>query len=308
MEPLIPESALVALEAQVDTALEALVNAALAKGGVEDLQILGYGEISIVLGWQGREGRFACKRMPPFQTEGDLRAYQVLLGEYLEALEARGVLPLETAVQSVVRTDGALAVYCVQPALEDASLGPRLLRERSTEDALDFLGEVLRAISRGIAPGLGVDAQISNWALRGGDLVYLDVATPLLRDRSGRERLDTRLFAASLPWVLRGPVLWFMLDDILGKYYDPRRAVLDLLGNLIKEGLGSLLPEAIAMANGLCGFPRALTAREVERYYAFDARMWASLQWLRRMDRWWQTRVRRRAYPFLLPEKISRQM
>lgn len=288
--------------------LEGRVCRALISGRVEGLEILGYGEISIVLGWQGRAGRFACKRLPPFRTPEALEAYEALVGEYLVTLGAQGTPPLPTRIQALERQDGQLAVYCLQPILDAAALGPRILKERPAGDALAFLGRVLTAIRGTIGPGLGVDAQISNWALVEGGLGYLDVATPLLRDEAGRERLDTRLFAASLPWALRGPVRWWMLDDILGKYYDPRRAVLDLLGNLIKEDLGAFLPEAIGLAGEVFGFERPLGLQEVERYYRSDARMWAALQWLRRRDRWWQRRVRRRAYPFLLPEKIERRV
>ena len=39
-----------------------------------------------------------------------------------------------------------------------------------------------------------------------------------------------------------------------------------------------------------------------------DARMWALLQRLRRADRWWQRRVRRRQYPFLLPGEVQRHV
>ncbi len=34
--------------------------------------------------------------------------------------------------------------------------------------------------------------------------------------------------------------------------------------------------------------------------------MWALLLALRRLDRFWQLKVRRRAYPFLLPGRIER--
>lgn len=49
-----------------------------------------------------------------------------------------------------------------------------------------------------------------------------------------------------------------------------------------------------------------MTAGDVRRYYARDARMWALLLGLRRLDRWWQLNVRRRPYPFLLPGRIER--
>ena len=39
----------------------------------------------------------------------------------------------------------------------------------------------------------------------------------------------------------------------------------------------------------------------MRRYFARDKRLWLLMQRLRRADRAWQRRVRRRAYPFLLP-------
>ena len=51
----------------------------------------------------------------------------------------------------------------------------------------------------------------------------------------------------------------------------------------------------------------AISIKEVRAYYADDARMWAFLQWLRRIDRRWH-RLTRRTYPFLLPGKIERHV
>jgi len=44
----------------------------------------------------------------------------------------------------------------------------------------------------------------------------------------------------------------------------------------------------------------------VRRYYRSDARLWELMLRLRRADRWWQRRIRRRTYPFLLPGHIER--
>ena len=45
---------------------------------------------------------------------------------------------------------------------------------------------------------------------------------------------------------------------------------------------------------------------EVQRWYRPDARMWELMLRLRRADRWWQQQVRRRTYPFLLPDATDR--
>lgn len=48
-----------------------------------------------------------------------------------------------------------------------------------------------------------------------------------------------------------------------------------------------------------------LTEQQVHRYYRSDARLWATLLRLRRLDRAWRRRTGR-PYPFLLPRRIER--
>lgn len=150
----------------------------------------------------------------------------------------------------------------------------------------------------------GLDAQLSNWVLDGERLAYLDLSTPLLRDDAGADRLDRAVFMASLPWLLRPLAARFLLDDILAKYFDRRGVLLDLLGNLHKERLERLIAPFLEVIGDRVS--PAIDAAEVTRYYRGDARSWALLQRLRRLDRAWQRRVRRRPYPFLLPGRIAR--
>jgi hypothetical protein len=109
-----------------------------------------------------------------------------------------------------------------------------------------------------------------------------------------------------LPWALRGTVRRFLLQSILDKYYSPRGVLVDLLGNLIKEGVSRWLGLGLEIVN--TKIEPAIDEAEVRRYYREDAGMWALLQRLRRMDRMWQRRVRRRQYPFLLPGKVERHV
>jgi hypothetical protein len=80
--------------------------------------------------------------------------------------------------------------------------------------------------------------------------------------------------------------------------------VLDLAANLIKEHLDGRIGVVLSAAAERVDPP--LTEGEVRADYRSDARMWALLQSLRRADRIWQQRVRRRRYPFLLPARIER--
>jgi hypothetical protein len=206
---------------------------------------------------------------------------------------------------SLPRETGEFSVYVVQPALDPATLLPKPLGLADESSARELYALVIDAVSRALKPGVGLDAQLSNWVHPdGGELSYLDVSTPLLRDKDGRERLDTDLFLSSLPWALRPLVKRFTLGTILDKYYVLRGALLDIAGNLQKEGLEAQIAWFLDLANRRV--ERAIDEREVRAYYADDARMWAVLQRLRRADRGWQ-RMLGRTYPFLLPGTIVRR-
>lgn len=284
--------------------LEQSITHALASGDTSALEILGYGEISCVLGTQSGGRDLACKRLPVFHGASDWDTYQRCFSEYLATLEAKGARPVQSVLQAVKQPDGSLAAWCVQPRLPVAGLLSKHFGECSEDEANRLFQSVLERIVACVSPSVGLDGQLSNWILDGNELRYLDVTTPMLRTEAGDERMPIAVFLASLPWALRPAVRRFMLRDILNKYYDPRGVVLDLLGNLYKEKLSHLLPAFAERASSLVS-PR-ITLDQAKRYYDDDARSWALLQRLRHADRWWQTHVRRRVYPFLLPGKIER--
>ncbi len=294
----LPDGALAALEQDVDRALNT--------GDASELDVVGYGEISCVLALDLPEGTVVCKRLPLFDTRARADAYRGCFVEYLERLEDCGILPCPSRLVFLERADGRIAGYCVQPMLPPSSLGPTWLSSVSPEEGTRLFHRLVELVSHSVGSSLGLDGQLSNWAIVDGHLYYLDVTTPLMRDDQGRERLDTELFICSLPWALRGLVRRLLLHQILDKYYQPRGVLLDFVANLYKERLESWIPLLLEALAERVSPP--LTVEEVRGYYRQDARMWALLQRLRRADRWWQRYVRRRTYPFLLPGRVARNL
>ena len=96
----------------------------------------------------------------------------------------------------------------------------------------------------------------------------------------------------------------FVAPGIVAAYHRPRDVAVDLAGNLLKERMGDLLPAVVGAVNERVEPP--VDVAEVQRWYRSDARMWELMLRLRRADRWWQQRVRRRTYPFLLPDATDR--
>ncbi len=283
--------------------LESRVQRALCSGDDSALRVLGYGEISLVIGWPREGPRWACKRLPPFASSADADAYTETLDAYLEVLDRRGVRVAPTTVRRTAVPDGRLAVYCVQEVLPSDSLAVEVVA-RGGRTARDLLGGIVDTALEVVDDHVGLDAQLSNWALMEGQLTYFDVTTPLLRGPDGSERLDTEIFLASLPPVLRGPVRRFVLPGIMQRYHRPRSVVLDLAANLIKEDLEGWIGPVLAAVEGRVDPP--LSDAEVYSDYRSDARTWGLLQAVRRADRLWQRKVRRRTYPFLLPARIQR--
>lgn len=283
--------------------LEDQVLRALRSGSTDGLAVLGYGEITLVLGWPAEHPRVACKRLPVFDDEGRARAYGSLIDEYVGELSARGVSVLPTEWRTTPAAGGRVAGYVLQPVLPAEGLAPRLVAEHGT-GAAELLAWIIDQIVSVVDPRIGLDAQLSNWAVIDGELHYFDVTTPLLTDATGRTRLDLDLLTSPLPAAIRGIVRRAVAPGLIAAYHRPREVAVDLIGNLLKERLEPSVTPAIEQANARLSPP--ITRTEVDRWYRSDARTWDALLRLRRTDRWWQRRVRRRVYPFLLPGPIDR--
>ncbi len=279
--------------------LEARVLAVLDGDPIDDLDVVGYGEISTVLRVEGTNGPVVAKRLPQM-SRAQFVAYSETLADYLDDLRVRGVRPVDSIVHAV--GEDPVVPYCIQP------LQPLLLvdeLDRADDAVIEHrVEQLVDTIVGAVDDWVGLDGQISNWAVDNGDLLYIDVTTPLLRDASGSERLDVGLFIASLPWALRGAVDRFLLTEILSHYYDPRAVLLDLAGNLHKERLTGIIPPLLEAANRVVS--PAITQAEAAKYYRSDAWLWEFLLRVRRADRAWQCKVRHRRYPFLLPGRIER--
>jgi hypothetical protein len=284
--------------------LEAAVTRALETGDDSSLEVVGYGEITLVLRWRVAGRPTACKRLPGFADEAAFGSYLQLVENYIAELEAVGIVVPDTTVHAVAGADGRLTAYCLQPELAPQDLLVNRLRGTDGGNATPVFQEVTVRIVDCISHRRGLDAQLSNWAWTDDGLRYLDISTPFLRDPDGAELFDVELHLASVPWALRWAVRRFAIVAILDKYYVLRGALLDFAGNLHKERLGRLVPTLLEVVNRVLEEP--ITERQALAYYRDDARMWALLQRLRRADLWWQRTIRRRPYPFLLPGEIAR--
>ncbi|HSN78112.1 MAG TPA: DUF6206 family protein [Anaerolineae bacterium] len=296
--------------------------------------VLGYGEISTVLAIGG--GDLACKRMPMFADEAEIAAYSAAFDAYRAKLQEAGLrVAPGVLVPLQQRSGGRRVVYLVEQRLPGHAIGNAVVRRADPPAAQRLLQAVLGELAKvwrfnreqagaaqpdGPRWQLGIDGQISNWVVENMaaqgelpatiDLCYFDVNTPLLR-RNGVEQLDTELFLRSAPGFLRWVLRLFVLQDVVARYYDPRRVVIDLIANLYKEGRADLAPAWLETANRFfaeelagAGLQR-IDLNEVLAYYREDVRIWRLYLGLRRFDRTLH-RGTGRQYSYVLPGPIQR--
>lgn len=299
-------------------------------------RILGYGEISTVfaLDAEGLRG-LAFKRMAIFRGRAEFDRYFTAYEDYNRRLpEACGVALPPRGHAAFDNARGRLIFYIIQGMIPDEAFGHRALRALPEPGRRVLLRAILRQLLRVWDHNrrqpdclVGIDGQLSNWALRdaaareGGDeppeagaeprLWYVDTSTPLLR-LGGQEQLDPELFLRTAPPGLRAILRVFFAKDVINRYYDLRRVMVDLLANLHKEQMPELIPPLLAEANDVVRGEAAafglkpIAAHEVEDYYREDRLIWTLYLAMRRLDCAIQTRLLRREYPYILPGPIRR--
>ena len=295
-------------------------------------KVLGYGEISTVLEiGTGTERDLAYKRLPMFKTEQEAETYDALYREYIQVLRDRidlHVVPSDT-VRLFDAKRGRVVAYIVQEKLPAEAIGHRAIHQIPPGEVIKLVLAVLKETvkvfnfnsrNRGQLE-VGFDGQISNWAILGLkpeatelkdelELVYFDTSTPLLC-KDGKEQLEPELFLRSAPsflvWILR----LFFLEDVMTRYYDLRKVVIDLIANFYKEQLPHLVPDLVNIVNDFFSDERVeggfkpITVKEIRSYYREDALIWRLYLAFRKFDRSLH-RLRGKYYPYVLPKKIER--
>lgn len=290
-----PAAELLAVEAAVQHARRA---------GIGKLRILGWGELSVVIGWNAGGRFWACKRLPPFASRAAYSAYARHLTLYEQRLRRAGVPVLDGQLLVVSQTEERPIAYLVQPAFARHQLLSELFAVLPREQCAAQFEQVITHTLACTSPRLGFDAQLSNWALPEGRLVYCDTTSALIRDEAGRTPEHADLFIGTLPSPLQGFVRAHMLESARDEYFAPRAILGNALANLYKEGIGRLVPMLLARVNARLMPRPPLRLREIRRCYLTEELRWGSFQLVRRFDALLQRWVHGRPAEILLPPRL----
>jgi len=291
--------------------------------------IIGYGEMSTIfaINVPGQES-LAYKRLPIFRTTDEMESYKKIFHEYNLRLGETGLnIPAFATVQVNPRA-GNMVIYNVQARLDGRSIGNRLIHSLPEEGVMTLFRLTLAEMNKvftfnesGKGIKFGIDGQISNWAVAGykdgftigpdTKLYYIDTSTPLMQC-NGVEQLNPELFLRSAPSFLLWIIRWLFLEEVMTRYYDFRKVVIDLIANFYKEQLPEFIPALIKAANDFFAAEgkkfniSPITEQEIIDYYKEDAMIWRAYLALRKIDRFIHLRILRKPYVYILPGKIKR--
>jgi hypothetical protein len=312
---------------------EQTINTVHPEKGIIPINLLGYGEISLVFEFADLKEGIAYKRLPIFNDETQIQRHIKAYQHYHSILNRLKIsIPEEDAVW-LRANDGTYVLYCAQEKIETQTIGNQIIHHQiKNKDIFTLVQLVMRKMARIWRYNLrssnlkvGIDGQISNWTVRNysqsnpkitdeSELFYLDTSTPMFRI-SNVDAMEPILFLKSAPSFLRWLLKALFLEEVVGRYYDFRLVAIDLLANFYKEQRAELIPGLIKIINSFFSeeVPELnispIQYQEVDTYYngfLGDKQIWVIFQAVRKMDRYLQTRMLRKSYNFYLPGTIDR--
>ena len=277
-------------------------------------RIIGFGEISAIF-QIGEEDNIIYKRIPIFPDLKTAENYRKMYFEYCSLIKQAGInLPEDDAVIVEV-PQHPVVIYFVQQRLDDKFFCHNLINTLSETDTNLMLEQIMSALT-GIwefnkekNPDLEIalDCQLSNWVWmekHGKRKLYLiDTSTPFIR-KNGVEQLDVELLLKSAPVYIRWLIRRLDLDDVIGRYYDHKKVVTDLVANLYKEQRPDLIPFFLKIVNKY--LEEELSQKEIDKYYKEDKMIWVLFSALRKADRFISVNLLRKRYEFILPGAVKR--
>ncbi|UCH50549.1 MAG: hypothetical protein JSV54_05885 [Chloroflexota bacterium] len=291
-------------------------------------KVLGYGEISTVFEIED-EPNLACKRMPIFRHQEELDQYKIIYNEYNRILNDKVGINVPPFGFASFDCERYIVCFDVQEKLPPQLFGNKLIHTLDDDDIVTFLHQILKQLKKvwdfnkkGTDIQIGIDGQISNWAIRDFSpnspridsqtrLYYIDTSTPFIR-KNGVEQLDPELFLRSAPSFLVWLIRWLFLKDVMTRYYDFHLVAVDLIANFYKEQRPELIPGLVHVANDFFAKEakgldiKPLTVEEIRSYYKEDALIWTIFLAMRRLDRFIHKWILRKPYIYILPGKIKR--
>ncbi len=286
-------------------AVEAAVLHAYDTRSVDHLRVLGLGELGLAIGWPTESPRAVFKRQaagPRAAVEKDAKRTR----RYQAALEERGARVLPTDLRALDAPDGRAVPYLIQPLVPAEDLAENIIASAPVQPDHPVLvairDTVIDVVSDEPELGLSIDAQITNFAVDADGVVLLDFTPPLIWDQTSGPFYDIGTYLEAIPLPLRPTAL--KLTRRAGDRYRTARDTLRMTAVYLKRiDQERWVDSAIATFNDRLDEP--IRRHRVDETYEEMIKDLPMIKRLARIQRAWQTRVRRRRYEFFITNSFT---
>ena len=128
---------------------EETINTIHPEKGVIPINVLGYGEISLVFEFVEEDEGVAYKRLPIFENETQIQRHIQAYQQYHTLLNDLNItIPEEDAVW-LKANDGTYVLYCAQAKIDPETIGNRILHHQiSDEEIYTLVRIIMRKLSK----------------------------------------------------------------------------------------------------------------------------------------------------------------
>lgn len=301
----IPDHLIPPTESELQAA-EAAIGDAIMRRDTTDLRVLGFGEISVAVGWPTADPTVVLKRSVAFGDRANCQYGMNAIAEYLALLEADGMDVLPTSTHVIERPDGRFIGYAAQPFVPRELLAETVLEEEDPRPDHPLVMAVRDCAVRHVSEALSMDLQFTNFAWDGDRLVLLDVTTPIVFTPAGDYAYEIKpeLFAV-MPAPMRGLALK-EVESVLTQYQTLPDALTLVLSLLYRIGQQRWVPTVADSFNAVLDKPIDVTA--VEREFARLTRVIPLIKRSCQVQRWWVTKIRRGSYDAFITDSFTGEL
>ena len=272
---------------------------------VEHLCVLGLGELGLAIGWPTEDPVVVCKRQAA-GTAAEVEADAERMHRYRAALEQRGARVLPTEFHALDTGGDRRVPYLLQPVVPVPSLAENVIATDEPRPDHPLLTAVRDVVIDVVVDepdfGLSIDAQITNFAVDERGPLLLDFTPPLIWDSTSGPFYDIGAYLSAIPLPLRPTAL--RLTRRSGDRYRTARDTLRMTAVYLKRiGQDRWIDAALSSFNDRLDEP--LRREVVESTYQEMIRDLPTIKRLARVQRAWQTRVRRRRYEFFITNSFT---
>lgn len=282
--------------------LEALFQKAQKERSVDGLNVFGFGEVSIAVGFPSDEPSFVAKRLIPLPEKSRIDSALADIDNYINRIRQSGGSVLPTVTRRIERPDGQHVAYVVQPIVPRECLAEVVLTNEEPQAGHPLLVAVRDFAMECVSDEMAIDTQIPNFTWVDGQVSLLDITTPATFDSSGTMTYDTYMSKQLVLLPLRG-ALHKATEKVLGMYRGPHGSLTQTVVFLNRVGAQAWVEPAIETFNETLDEP--IDPTEVKRRWDQNAKDFPRIKKMVQMQRAWQEKVRRTPFEYLITDSFT---